>query len=187
MSIDQTVLTGETTAQGIDVNPYLVLIVTLPDGSRYMPLTRVKNSDQAATFGQLKGTCVPIVVPYNVNPEADVMRWWNEGRMYGWVSSDATFAQYWAAPEQDYKRNGPQFDAYGNFEYGATGVAAGFPLAYLQIAADVAKGTVNNDPINITDINSGYNAIASGGTLSTVEYISFPPPALEFRGKLGLR
>jgi len=60
------------------------------------------------------------------------------------------------------------FDAYGNFEFGATGAAAGFSLLTLQVAADVLHGGTN-DPINQTDIQSGFVAIEKGGKLSTTE------------------
>lgn len=60
------------------------------------------------------------------------------------------------------------YDAYGNFEYGATGDAAGFPLWVLQGAADY-RHNWNNNPINTSDISSGFNAIPAGGTLSVVD------------------
>jgi hypothetical protein len=69
---------------------------------------------------------------------------------------------------------GPMYDAYGNFAYGATGEAANIPLALLQFVAQ-AKHNFNNDPINSTDINSGFNAIAAGGTLTIIDY---NPPGL---------
>ena len=61
------------------------------------------------------------------------------------------------------------YDAYGNFEYGATGRAAGYELSFLQFAADLLHNFQNN-PINTNDINSGFNAINNGGTLGTIDY-----------------
>jgi len=64
------------------------------------------------------------------------------------------------------------FDAYGNFAYGATGEASGYSSSTLTVMGDIThpnQGFVNN-PINTQDIQSGYNAIANGGTLGTVEY-----------------
>jgi hypothetical protein len=64
------------------------------------------------------------------------------------------------------------YDAYGNFEYGATGAAAGISSDLLVGMGDIIHGGTNN-PINTYDIQSGYYAISSGGTLSTVNYL--PP------------
>jgi len=61
------------------------------------------------------------------------------------------------------------YDAFGNFEYGATGAAAGFPNAILQDAADAFHGG-HNDPINTRDIQAGFDAMSNGGTLGTVDY-----------------
>lgn len=71
-----------------------------------------------------------------------------------------------------YPSNCFQYDAYGNFAYGATGAASGYSSSTLALMGDIThpnQGFVNN-PINSQDIQSGYNAISSGGTLGTVEY-----------------
>jgi hypothetical protein len=66
------------------------------------------------------------------------------------------------------------FDAYANFEYGATGNAAGFTLPWLQFWAKTGKLAITNDPINVNDIANGYNVIAAGGTLGETDWT---PPA----------
>jgi len=154
---------------------YTALKVTLPDGSSYLPMTTVKNKYQALAFGLPIGTCLAIAVPGEVNPQGDVNRWRAVGNYFWGINVNELFADYWGNPRQNYKvLDGAMYDAYGNFEYGATGAAAGFSLGYLQVAADVAKLTTQNNPININDIANGFSAIASGGTFSTTQYT---PPA----------
>jgi hypothetical protein len=60
------------------------------------------------------------------------------------------------------------YDAFGNFEYGATGSAAGYSSGTLTGMGDVLHGGAN-DPINTQDILSGANAINNSGTLSTID------------------
>jgi RHS repeat-associated protein len=154
---------------------YMAIVVTLPDGTQYIPMTKVKNDNQAAAFGEPVGTCVAIAVPSEANPQNDVNTWRKIGEQ---VDSGGLlvnmFKQFWSAKNHNYKTwDGPMFDAYGNFEYGATGAAAGFNLGILQLAADRYKKVWSNDPINYKDINAGYYAITAGGTLGTFNYI--PP------------
>ena len=59
--------------------------------------------------------------------------------------------------------------AYGNFEYGATGAAAGYPSSLLTGIGDLNHGG-SNYPINTNDIQSGYNAISNGGTLNVKDW-----------------
>jgi hypothetical protein len=80
-----------------------------------------------------------------------------------------TFGMYWSAPASNYKAISPIYDAYGNFEYGATGAAAGIPSSTLQEAANALHGGAN-DSINTQDIQSGYNAVSAGGSLGTFNY-----------------
>jgi uncharacterized protein RhaS with RHS repeats len=53
---------------------YSTLVVTLPNGTQYMPMTTVKNSAQAAatSYGVPVGTDVPIAVSPDVNPQTMV-------------------------------------------------------------------------------------------------------------------
>ena len=146
---------------------YPAIQVTLPNGTTYIPMTAVKNSAQAAAFDLPEGTPIAIAVPPGADPQGDV-HCWAQAHNKG-ISA---FKQYWADPAHNYKVvNGPMFDAYGNFEYGATGEAAAFTIAVLQAAAAyLHPGWVNN-PINITDIRSGYDAIYGGGKLSVIDYV----------------
>ncbi len=155
---------------------YPVVIVFLPNGTVYMPLTAVKNMGQAQQFGFPIGTAVPIAVPPNINPQTMVDSWSSKG-----VFSLGSFASTWQQNgPNDYKRRNPMYDAYGNFEYGATGASAGYPAWLLQGAATAPKtftpGGQNSQ--NTADIQSGYNAIANGGTLTTVDYVPITPPSL---------
>jgi RHS repeat-associated protein len=149
---------------------YPAIEVTLPNGTSYIPMTTVKNPAQAAAYGLPVGTATAIATPPGANPQGDVNCWANaKDKGFG------AFKNYWADPAHNYKVvNGPMYDAYGNFEFGATGEAAGFPLWILQGAADYLHNGTNN-PINTNDINSGFNAIAAGGKLSIIDY---NPPAL---------
>ncbi len=148
---------------------YPAIQVTLPNGTTYIPMTRVKNTAQAAAYGLPLGTPTAIATPPGADPQGDVDQWTcTKDKGFG------AFKKYWSAPSHDYKMvNGPMYDAYGNFEYGATGYSADFPLWILQSAAQYLHNFKNN-PINTNDINSGFNAISSGGKLSVVDY---KPPA----------
>jgi RHS repeat-associated protein len=153
-----------------------ILVVTYPNGTKCSPYSKVKNKAQEKAFGLPKGTPVPIVVPSGIDPQGDVNYFAS-----GWTSlGDAsTFGTWWLLPDQQYKNNyGPNsamYDAYGNFEYGATGRAAGFDLISLQFAGGpayhvlhhyLAGGPVSQDPQNIVDIAAGFNAISNSGALS---------------------
>ncbi len=45
----------------------------------------------------------------------------------------------------DYKTQGQQYDAFGNFNFGATGAAAGIPLQLLQAAAGAVSTVVGTN------------------------------------------
>jgi RHS repeat-associated protein len=143
---------------------YPAIVVTLPNGQWYVPMTTVKNPAQAAAYGLPVGTATPIATPPGANPQGEVNCWANaKDKSFG------AFKKYWSDPARNYKVvNGPMYDAYGNFEFGATGDAAGFPLWILQGTADYLHNW-NNNPINTNDINSGFNAIAAGGKVSIVD------------------
>jgi hypothetical protein len=149
---------------------YPAIQVTLPNGTTYIPKTAVKNSAQALAYGLPLGTPTAIAVPPGANPQGEVECWKKTP-----YKGPVPFYFYWSDPAHNYKVvNGPMYDAYGNFEYGATGDAAAYPPWMLQDAANhLHPGGVNN-PINTNDIQSGYNAIAAGGTLSIIDY---HPPA----------
>jgi len=141
-----------------------VIVVTYPNGKQCSPYSKVKNRQQAKAFGLRVGTPVPIVVPQGINPQADVNYWGS-----GWTSLGTAvgFGWWWDSRAQNYKLDNAAFDAYGNFEYGATGRAAAFDLVSLQFAGGPLYHLRANDPQNIVDIASGFNAISNGGTLST--------------------
>jgi hypothetical protein len=82
------------------------------------------------------------------------------------------FKAYWSDKANDFKTTkGPQFDAFGNFMYGATGRADHIPGMILQHEANVAPHPGGKQsPINTRDIESGMSAINKGGTLSTRPY-----------------
>jgi RHS repeat-associated protein len=151
--------------------PYNVVVVTLPTGSTYEPKSKVKNSDQAAIAGWPIDTPIRIAVPPGIDPQTMVDQWSSGGI---WSRRSAlnlrtwfAFKKFWSQPENDYKKKyGKIFDACANFEFGATGAAAFFGLPALQAAADYLHGGTN-DPVNTADIQSGYEAIAQGGKLST--------------------
>jgi RHS repeat-associated protein len=113
---------------------YPAIEVTLPNGTTYIPMTTVKNPAQAAAYGLPVGTPTAIATPPGANPQGDVNCWANaKDKGFG------AFKSYWSDPLHNYKVvNGPMYDAYGNFEFGATGAAANFPLSILQAAADLS-------------------------------------------------
>jgi RHS repeat-associated protein len=78
----------------------------------------------------------------------------------------------------DYKRSGPEYDQFGNFNYGATGAAAGIPESTLLWAAGVVKWAKmggndpwgspwggapwGNEPDKQNDIANGYQYFENG-------------------------
>ena len=158
---------------------YKALVVTLWDGSQYMPLTTVKWGGQERGYGQVTGTPVPIAVPPDVDPQAQVDYWAAKGedaKDYDpeslFTSFNLDFGAYWVpGGPHDYKLIDPMYDAYANWMLGATGEATGsYSSDYLLWAAQSVRdflGQGQNSPVNIYDILAGYNA---GGTLSTIEY-----------------
>jgi len=146
---------------------YPVVVVVFPDGSEYMPSTTVKNSAQGKNFGVPVGTLVPIAVPPGVNPQSLVDSW-GDGSMFNGLGE---FAWFWRpGGPHDYKLISSRYDAFENFEYGATGAAVGFSLSLLQNAANATHKGWTNNPINTADINSGYRAISEGGKLCVKDY-----------------
>jgi RHS repeat-associated protein len=149
--------------------PYNVVVVTQPGGT-YEPKSKVKNSAQAAISGWPMGTPIRIAVPPGIDPQTMVDQW-SSGSV--WSSKSAlnphtwfAFKKFWSDPANNFKNQSAIFDAFGNFELGATGAAAFFGLPILEAEADRLHGGTN-DPINRADIASGYAAIQGGGKLST--------------------
>ncbi len=155
---------------------YLAVTVNSLGGGGYTPLTVVKNPAQANAYGEPVGTLVPIAVPQGIDPQ-DAVNSWGDGSMF---NGAAEFAWYWRPHgPNDYKRgfhddkcgkiSNSMYDAYGNFEYGATGAVAGFSSGELTLMGDLLHpgNGFQNYPQNTTDILSGFNAISSGGTLGT--------------------
>jgi RHS repeat-associated protein len=128
---------------------YPAIIVISPSGSGHVPMTSVKNPAQAKWFGLPVGTPVPIPVPPNVDPQS-IPNYWHCTPDQGLIH----FAQYWwPGGDHDFKKNGhPEYDAFGNFEYGASGAAAGYAEGIVQSGADAIHGGFNN-PVNEQDIN----------------------------------
>jgi len=145
-------------------------MVTLPDGTQYMPVTTVKTLAQATALGlpaSAVGTAsAPIFVPPGQDPQGTINSWSGNS-----ISNNPYwFAITWALPSNNFKvADGPIYDAYGNFEYGATGQASGqFIDGTMTGMGDVLHLGTNN-PINTQDIQSGVNAVANGGTVTVVQ------------------
>jgi RHS repeat-associated protein len=150
---------------------YPALLVTLPNGSQYFAMTTVKNRAQAASYGLPEGSAAAIAVPAGQDPQAEV-NYWRNATMKG----PAPFGIYWRpGGPHDYKIIDPMFDAYGNFQFGATGAAAGFSCQTLTGLGDAVHHGHNN-PINTTDIQSGFKAIINGSRLSIIDYL---PPSTQ--------
>jgi hypothetical protein len=119
-------------------------------------------TSQASRFGVPQFTPIRILVPPGINPQGLVNDWTAKSHDF---TVTKEFFNFWHDPANDYKRTSPIYDAFGNFEYGATGAAAGFAYSTLQTVAELLHWN-HNDPINHDDIKSGYDAISKGGTLS---------------------
>jgi RHS repeat-associated protein len=93
---------------------YRAVVVTLPNGAQYMPMTTVKNSAQADSYSVPIGTEVAIAVPDGINPQDMVNDWastyWNGPAVFAWA--------WRPGGPNDYKLQNAMYDAYGNFEYG---------------------------------------------------------------------
>jgi RHS repeat-associated protein len=154
---------------------YQALLVTSPDGTQYMPVTEVKNQAQANQLGVPVGTIAPIIVPPGQDPQGMINDW--TGFSLG--NNPYNFAWTWRPDgPNDYKNAQPPqtsiYDAYGNFEYGATGQASGNFIdgSVLTTMGDISHGGTNN-PVNTQDIQSGVNTVKNGGTVSVVP-VQFP-------------
>jgi hypothetical protein len=163
---------------------YPALWVTSQNGTGAFAMTTIKNAAQAKAYRDagVNGpitvgvTSVPIAVPSGINPQTMVNSWAGSSSTTNFSpSAYLPFAGFWIPyGPNDYKIwRGPMFDAFGNFEYGATGEAAGFTDTMLQDAAILVHGG-QNDLININDIQAGFDAINNGGKLGIVDYN--PPP-----------
>jgi hypothetical protein len=129
----------------------------------YMPITRVKNQAQADRLGVPVGLIAPIFVPPGQNPQGMIDKWAGDT-----FTHPIDFYNTWkGGGPNDYKLTNPIYDAYGNFEYGATGIAAGFADNNLRGIADLLHGGTNN-PINNQDIQSGINVVNRGGVIIVV-------------------
>ena len=185
---DATSPTGTTNAPNSAGGNYQALQVTYvgADGNEYtyMPVTTVKNQAQADQLGVPIGATAPIIVPPGQDPQGMINQW----TVLGPSDNSANFAATWMPyGPNDYKNLQPPatsiYDAYGNFEYGATGTAAGFTGDQLQDTANllhtgfIPTGVypgfmpvpgLNQSPQNTTDIQSGINAVQNGGVVITV-------------------
>jgi hypothetical protein len=133
-----------------------------------MPVTIVKNQAQATQLGVPIGSIAPIIVPAGQDPQGMINDWSTSSLS----NNSAEFAITWRpGGPNDYKSANPPsssiYDAYGNFEYGATGAANGYSSGTLTGMGNALHGGSNN-PINTTDINSGFNAVNNGGVIITV-------------------
>ena len=161
------------------------LLVTLPDGTQYMPITMVKDY-QAHTLGLPEGSIIPIYVPSGVDPDA-LMSNFAEMSNFAKAASDDESAiagselvlavVFRPQGKYDYKYNdGIQYDQFGNFVFGAASALWGYPSSEIQAGAGKAhtiytgpsNGPYGNLPVNVQDIQSGYDAMSNGGQLSVV-------------------
>jgi hypothetical protein len=139
-------------------------VVTLPNGTSYVPMTAVKNPAQAApsSYGLPVGTPVPIAVPIGENPQ-NIVNWSSS------LGIGGILFVYRPGGGLDFKQRNPMFDALGNFLFGATGAKHGSSCSEMTWFGDKAHASGVNDPINTFDIQSGFNALARGGVLSVVD------------------
>ena len=148
-----------------------VLQVKKPDGSVAIVKTKVKTQEQADLLGVPVGTEVPVFVPPGKDPQAMVDEWRKK------TKDPLDFAVTWRpGGANDYKKKDPTtaiYDAYGNFEYGATGAAYGFSRAEIVGAGEGDARLLHhapNNPINRADIEAGHDAVSHGGKLQTAPY-----------------
>jgi RHS repeat-associated protein len=157
---------GNPVSNGDPLGLYPAIVVTLPNGSSYAPMTEVKNSAQAlpSAYGLPVGTPVPIAVPAGVNPQAIV----DETSSLGFGGMVLAFRP---GGPLDFKLINPMYDALGNFLFGAAGAEHGSSCETMTWIGDEGHGGKNN-PINTADIQSGFQALFSGGQLSVMDTTS---------------
>jgi RHS repeat-associated protein len=154
--------------RSLGLSPALqALVVTLPSGEQYMPMTTIKNISQAQILGRfVVVSTVPIFVPPGENPQGTINFWSKTTYPDNLVSFGLAFMP---KGPNDFKFNiSPIYDAYGNFLYGASGQAAGMTASLLQAMAAAIHPGGQNDPINVYDIQQGIDAVGMGGTMSVV-------------------
>ena len=170
-TLDMMPSSGTQLISNAKVYPVVVVSAGM---STYTPMSQVKNQAQANLTGLPLGMPIRIAVPSSIDPQALVNQWRSTTPPSRWTY--IRFAAFWRpSGPNDYKQ-GPGnaiYDAFGNFEFGATGASAGFDLETLAGAAQAIKGG-ENSLINQGDIAEGYEAIKDGGTLSTVRERLFP-------------
>jgi uncharacterized protein RhaS with RHS repeats len=89
---------------------YPAVTVTLPDGTQYVPVTYVKNPQQAAALGQSIGTIIPIAVPQGTCPQ-NAVNAWTLASFLPPVLLYPAFGAYWSLPSQQYAVISPIYDA----------------------------------------------------------------------------
>jgi hypothetical protein len=146
-----------------------------------MPITQVKNQAQAKILGLPVGSIIPIMVPANA---ADILNNLMAQAAKLNVFDVTDFKSMWQkTPDNpnNFKLSLQPtglYDQFGNFAYGATAEAVGYPQGFTQWAGAYGRNgsfTGNNLPINRQDIANGYNAAQSGGTYSATP-VSFGGP-----------
>jgi hypothetical protein len=161
------------------------LLVTLPSGMQYMPITAVKDY-QAQTLRLPDGSIIPIYVPSDVDPDAlmsrfamisDFVKAANDDESRIVTSEPALAFEFRPGGPYDFKvKYGKQYDQFGNFVFGAASALWGYSSDEIQAGAGKAhtiytgpsNGPYGNLPVNVQDIQSGYDAMSNGGRLSVV-------------------
>jgi len=164
LSTNSTAVNGTNSASFSTSGQY-VLLLTADDGQA------TNNAEVTITVQAPSLILTPVYgwptyipVPPRTHPQS-LVRFW---RARPFPGSTFLFKNFWrGGGPHDYKKNDATLDAFGNFAFGATGRAAGFPLSLLQTVADMLHPSWANDPINTADIDSGFHAIDNNGTLST--------------------
>jgi len=168
---------AERTGVPANAVTYHVLVVVPNNGRVYEPQTTVKTQNQALETGLHVGDPMKIAVPPLLNPQKMVDDWASAPRAASFAGTWLAFQDYWSRPEHDFKSESKIFDAFGNFEFGATGAAAGFSLGTLQKVGDLLHPPgFTNVRINTIDIASGYAAISNGGRLLSIADSLTPAP-----------
>jgi hypothetical protein len=107
-------------------------------------MTAVKNPAQAKAFRLPVGTPIAIAVPPGIDPQGLVSQW-----ECAFFKVPAPFGWFWRyGGPNDYKLLSPLFDAFGNFEYGATGAAAGYSSQDLEFIGSALHGGSNNSRLS---------------------------------------
>ncbi|KAI3490586.1 hypothetical protein L1887_45423 [Cichorium endivia] len=114
-----------------------------------------------------------------------------EARLHGMSRNMATPSTYYWFYQKvrngglwDYKKFDPYFAAFGNFNFGAAGTAAGIPANILLMGAGWAQGRAGKDTDIIHQLAMKYPVIEGTGTITSASIDTNGEVKITYSGKV---